>query len=63
MGTEVLLKIVEGGSAIVLLAIGILYLLTQRRNRNNVDHSRYVTQVEFEATVVESRRLNENRHK
>lgn len=68
MDTEVLLKIVEGSSAITLLTIGILYLLAQRRqrrngnNNNNVDHSAYVTQVEFNVTVLESRRLNDQKH-
>jgi len=64
MDTEVLLKIVEGSSAITLLAIGILYLLAQRRRRNgnDVDHSKYVTQIEFEATVAESRRINSEKH-
>jgi len=60
METEVLLKIVEGSSAITLLAIGVLFLLSRRRN--NIDHSKYVTQVEFQTAVVESRRLSTEKH-
>ena len=61
MDTEVLLKIVEGSSAITLLTIGIFYLISQRRRRHTGNG--YVTQLEFENTVVESRRLNDQKHK
>jgi len=58
--TEVILKIIEGSSAITLLAIGVLYLLMRRRDKSN--GSSFVTQKEFESTVRESRRLSEDRH-
>ena len=60
METEVLLKLVEGSSAITLLAIGILYLLIKRRSKRNGDG--HMTRREFENTVLESRRLSDAKH-
>jgi len=66
MEAEIVARIIDGLSAIGLLTIGVLYLVSRRHSRNTkegINPSHYVTQKEFKSTVAESRRLADVKHK
>lgn len=61
MDSETMIELGKILGAPGILAVFLVFMYFKNRGQNSVDHSQYVTQVEFLTTVKESRRLSDKR--